>query len=159
MLRPLHLALSLVLMATACAPSVTDDAAALRQIHAQILKAHIDRDPVGWTHLEDDTVTVASRGDVFRAGRQERLAMREQYLGSTRFSVYRDIQEPIVQVSADGSQAWLMAQVEVVAHPVAAATTDSTHTVWAWIELYEKRAGRWLLVGNVSNEKSGAKPS
>ena len=155
-MRSQYFALCLVLVASACAPSVTDDADALRQIHAQILQAHRDRDPLSWTNLEDDTVTVGSRGEVFRAGRQERLAMREQYLGSTRFSVYRDLQEPIVQISADGTQGWLLAQVEVVAHPVAGAAADSSHTVWAWIELYEKRAGRWLLVGNVSNERPGA---
>ena len=31
---------------------------------------------------------------------------------------------------------------------------------WAWIELYEKRGGRWVRVGNVSSQKrTAARPS
>ena len=144
----------------ACTPtaSVVTDHDALRIAHREVLEAHLARDAEAWTALEADTVLVGNRGSVFTSARPERLAMRQRYFLSTRFTVYRDVRAPIIQVARDGSQAWLLANVEVVAHPVTAVPADSTHTVWAWVELYEKRNGRWTMVGNVSNERPGTLP-
>ncbi len=150
--------LLVIVAAAACRPAAGGDADIILGIHERILQAHRARDASAWTDLEADTVVVASRGRIFESPRAERLAIRQQYLGSTRFSVYRDLRPPIVQVARDGSQAWLFANVEVVAHRDTAGATDSTHTIWAWIELYERRGGRWLLVGNVSNERPGPDP-
>lgn len=153
-------ALFAIILLQACAPSDTADAdrEALLRAHSQVLQAHLARDAEAWTALEADTVIVGNRGSVFTSARPDRLAMRRRYFLSTRFSVYRDVQPPIIQVARDGTQAWLLANVEVVAHPVTKATDDSTHTVWAWIELYEKRDGRWVMVGNMSNERPGTVP-
>lgn len=142
----------------ACAPPRADHAAAVVAVHARILQAHRDRDAAAWTALEADSVTVGSRGEWFVSTRADRLTRRENYLRATRFTVYRDVRAPIVRVADDGSLAWLYANVEVVAWPDTAGATDSTHTIWAWIELYERRADRWLLVGNVSNERPGPLP-
>ena len=120
-------------------------------MHAQILQAHRDRDAEAWMALEADTLTVASRGEIFVSPRPERLAQRQHYFEATRFSVYRDLQAPIVRIADDGSLAWLFAQVEIVAHSTSAA--DSSHSTWAWIELYERHGQRWRMVGNVSNER------
>ena len=154
------LALLAVASLVACAPS--DDASAdretIRALHEQVIQAHLARDADAWTALEADTVFVGNRGRVFTSARAERLAMRRQYFASTRFSTYRDLQPPIVHVARDGSQGWLLANVEVVAHPVPPSGADSTRTIWAWVELYEKRAGRWEMVGNVSNERPGTTP-
>ncbi len=154
-LRALYLLAVIALHGCAPTASGVTDREALRSIHRQVLEAHLARDAEAWTALEADTVLVGNRGSVFPSARADRLAMRRRYFLGTRFSVYRDVQAPIIQVSRDGSQAWLMANVEVVAHPVAAVPVDSTHTVWAWVELYEKRNGRWAMVGNVSNERPG----
>ena len=144
----------------ACAPHDTTSAdhEALQALHTQVLQAHLTRDADAWTALEADTVLVGNRGRVFTSLRAERLNMRRRYFGATRFSVYRDLQPPIVQLARDRSQGWVLANVEVIAHSVSVDAADSTHTVWAWIELYEKRAGRWVMVGNVSNERPGATP-
>lgn len=151
--RPLQFLVA-ILLAGCQGPEHT---AALVAIHEQILQAHRDRDAAAWTALEADTVLVGSRGTISVASRAERLERRRGYFRSTRFSVYRDVQPPTVRVSRDGSQGWLLANVEVVAHVESAGRADSTHTVWAWIELYERRDGRWLVVGNVSNERPGSR--
>lgn len=149
-----------VVSTSACGPggSGSGDLETLRSLHARILKAHLERDAEGWTALEGDTVIVGNRGNVFRSGRSERLEMRRRYFNSVRFSAYRDLQPPIIRIARDGSQAWLLANVDVVAHPVSGDVADSTHTVWTWVELYEKRANRWEMVGNVSNERPGSTP-
>ena len=70
--------------------------------------------------------------------------------------MYRDLIDPIVRVSKDGTSGWLIAQVEIMGTRAAGgekANGERTrfHSVWAWIELYEKRDGRWYRVGEVSN--------
>lgn len=142
-------------LAAACGRSGPDHAAAILAIHEQILQAHRDRDAAAWTALEADTLLVASRGVVMQSGRAERLEQRARYLAGTRFTVYRDVTPPLARVSRDGSLGWVMANVEVVAYPDSAGAADSTHTIWAWIELYQRLGGRWLLVGNVSDDRPG----
>jgi hypothetical protein len=57
-----------------------------------------------------------------------------------------------VTVSADGSLGWLIAQVEVIGERKNAdGSSEPINDIFAWIELYEKRSGRWTGVGNVSN--------
>lgn len=153
--RPLLIALLAAISLSGCQPSDADHADAIEAIHAQILQAHRDRNAEAWTALEADTLMVASRGQITRSLRAERLARRQRYLGTTRFSVYRDLEPPIVRVSRDGTMAWLFANVEVVAFPDSLGAVDSTHTIWAWVELHEHRDGHWRLVGNVSNERPG----
>jgi len=136
------------------ADHVAEDEAALLGIHAAVIQAHLDGDAEAWTALETDTVLVGSRGEVFRAGRAERLEGRRAYLGATRFSVYRDLQAPIVRVAGDRSIGWVVAQVGlagVQANAVGGA--DSMAATWAWIETYERVDGRWLMSGNISTAK------
>lgn len=136
-----------------------DAATILLAAHAKVLQAHLDRDPNAWTALEADTVLVGSRGDVFAAGRAERLERRRAYLGRTHFSVYRDLQPPHVHVSQDGTAGWLLAQVEVAGTTDEAGSAPSSfQTVWAWVELYERRGDRWLMTGNVSSERTDPTP-
>lgn len=95
---------------------------------------------------------VASRGEVVRPTLDERRELLGPYLDATECESYRDMVSPMVKVSEDGSLGWVIAQV-------AAAGTQTTGSgerrplefQSAWIELYEKRAGEWLRIGNVSN--------
>jgi hypothetical protein len=61
------------------------------------------------------------------------------------------VTEPIVSVSADGTLGWVVVQVR--ARGVQGDAKEPLAFVSAWIELYEKRKGRWVRVGNVSNFK------
>jgi hypothetical protein len=73
-------------------------------------------------------------------------------LRGVRFAEYVDTVAPVVHVSADGTAGWVIAQVRARGAEVGGARRplqfEST-----WIELYEKRAGGWRRVGNVSNFK------
>jgi len=142
---------------TGCAAQVdhaAEDEAALLAMHAAVLQAHLERDPEAWTALETDTVLVGSRGEVFRAAREERLAMRRRYLGATSFHEYRDLRPPVVRVAGDRSIGWVVAQVGIGGvQENGAGGVDSLSATWAWIETYERVEGRWLMSGNVSTAK------
>ncbi|HEY4612557.1 MAG TPA: hypothetical protein VII11_06205 [Bacteroidota bacterium] len=128
------------------------DREALLNAHESVLEAHRNNDVDIWNSLEAETLVVANRGDIHRAARADREEGRRAYFAEATFSVYRDVQPPLVTVSADGSLGWLIAQVEIVGeYKKADGSSTPINDVWAWIELYEKRSGRWVGVGNVSN--------
>jgi hypothetical protein len=57
-----------------------------------------------------------------------------------------------VTVSRDGTLGWVVVQVEARGvQRTADGTREPIAFVSAWIEMYEKRGGRWFRVGNVSN--------
>ena len=75
----------------------------LRALHEKVMVAH--RQSKVELLLEDEAAdyVVAGRGEVTHpslADRKERLG---SYLGQTKFEVYRDLIEPVVTVSGDGT--------------------------------------------------------
>ena len=103
---------------------------------------------------EPQDYVIASRGAISHPTIDQRRAALGPYLATTRFVEYVDIVAPVVAVSRDGTLGWVIVQVRAAGersdeagakHPIAFES--------AWIELYEKRDGRWFRVGNVSNFK------
>lgn len=130
------------------------DVEALRALHEKVMEAHRQGDVELLLDDESPDYTVASRGEILRptiAQRRERLG---PYLRRTAFAEYKDAAEPVVTVSKDGTLGWVVVQVQ--ARGVQTGTDGKKETiefVSAWIELYEKRSGRWYRTGNVSNFK------
>jgi hypothetical protein len=126
----------------------------LLRLHQGILDAHRHNDLDAWMDTESDDYVMVSQGEVHtpdKVSRRERLA---PYLANTTFRTYEDLVPPIVRISDDATLAWLIAQVHVVGTQHRPNGTDvDFDVVWAWIELYEKRDGRWLRTGNVSNQR------
>lgn len=131
------------------------DLTELLKLHQQMIKAHVEDDVESWLALEADSYTSVNRGEITHPTKADRKAQREPYLDASKFTVYRDLVEPIVKISDDGTLGWLITQVEVEGtQQTTAGETVPFRFVSAWIELYEKRDGRWLCTGNVSNMKS-----
>jgi hypothetical protein len=94
------------------------------------------------------------RMDMFLVTKDERRPSIADYLEAADFETYRDLIDPIVRVSDDGTLGWLVCQVEIVGTRASADGEEGRiDSVWAWIELYEKMEGRWYRTGNVSNMK------
>jgi hypothetical protein len=139
--------------------------AGLRALHETILEAHRAGTVEPWMAIESADYVVANHGRLTTPSLDERRAARTTYLASTRFSVYRDRRPPIVTISDDSTRGWLLAEVEIRGVSTeagggsgggavgdAAAGDAAVAADYAWVELYEKRDGRWRLVGNVSNQ-------
>ncbi len=126
---------------------------ALLVLHEKVLESHRTGDLESWMALEADDYVSANNGAVSFPSTAERKAARETYLGSTTFTVYRDLRPPIVRISRDGTLGWVVAEVEVRGTQVSEGAKTEIEAVWAWIELYEKRSGIWKLVGNVSSRR------
>jgi len=134
-------------------PSNTDVDEMLR-LHSEVLEAHRNDEVDRWLASESDEIIMVSRGEVLFPSKDERKPHIESYLKNTVFEQYEDLIEPIVRVSDDGTLGWLIAQVKIVGtRDNSDGETVPINSVWAWIELYEKKNGRWFRVGNVSNVK------
>ena len=140
-----------------CAPSsrVSSDIDRLRALHEKVIRAH--RQSNVELILEDEApdYVIANRGEVTRPTLEERRQRLGTYLRSTAFQEYRDLTEPVVTISRDGTLGWVVVQIQASGiQTTELGEKEPVEFVSAWIELYEKRDGRWMRVGNVSNFKS-----
>ena len=126
----------------------------LIRLHQAVLQAHLDGDVEALLAAESADYVVANRGEISHPSLEERRSMFSHYLGRTEFTEYRDLTEPIVWVSADGTLGWVIAQVMAKGVQMTAEGPQPLDFISAWIELYEKRDGRWWRTGNVSNFKT-----
>jgi hypothetical protein len=133
--------------------SAADEQALLR-LHEAGLKAHMDRnvDALLATHADD--FVLLNRGEVTSPSKVELRAFLGPYLEATTFEHYRDAVKPIVKVSRDGSLGWVIAQVEARGSSARQGGRQPLEFVVAWIELYEKRSGEWVGIGNASSFKN-----
>jgi hypothetical protein len=132
-----------------------DDRELLLKLHEKVMRAHLQGNVD--LLLEDETpdYVVAGRGEVSRPSLEERRARLGPYLASTTFETYVDMIPPVVRISGDGTLGWVVVQVEAKGeHKTTSGEKQPLEFVSAWIELYEKRDGRWYRTGNVSNFKS-----
>jgi len=124
----------------------------LRSLHDKTMRAHKESNAALLLEDQAPDMLIVNRGAVNRPTLDERRASFGSYLGRTVFSEYRDLLEPIVKVSNDGTLGWVI--VQVAARGVQTdedGTKKPIEFISAWIELYEKRNGRWYGIGNVSN--------
>ena len=131
-----------------------NDKEQLLALHKQVIQFHLDADVDSWLEIETAEYISANRGVISYPTKEERRAGRTPYLQATTFTEYQDVVEPVVKISEDGSLGWVIVQVKVSG--IQKTSDGQEHALAfesAWIELYEKKNGRWLCVGNVSNMK------
>jgi hypothetical protein len=129
------------------------DVVTLKVLHEKVMSAHRASDVEKLLADESEDYVVAGRGAIARPTLADRRARLGAYLSSTKFESYRDLVDPVVQVSEDGTLGWVIVQVEGKGAQNVDGQRKPLEFVSAWIELYEKRGGRWYRVGNVSNFK------
>jgi hypothetical protein len=123
-------------------------------LHQKALDAHLKSDIAMLLEDESDDYVVVSDGEVSNPSKKERESFLGPYLRATRFESYKDLIPPIIQISEDQNLGWVIAQVSAKGiQKKADGSEGKLEFVCAWIELYEKRNGRWLRTGNVSNFK------
>jgi hypothetical protein len=82
-------------------------------LHKASINAHLNKDISFFVQDVSDEFIIVSRGDAQRPSTAETETRFTSYLGNTNFSEYRDLQEPTIGFSKDGSMAWSVAQVKV----------------------------------------------
>lgn len=130
------------------------DVEKILKLHRELIEAHKAKDADKLLAAEPEQIITVNRGEVLFENKSDRIPQFRQYLENTEFEAYRDLIDPIVRVSKDGTLGWLIAQVKVAGtRTYGGGESKSFDNVWAWIELYEKKNGRWYRIGDVSNVK------
>jgi hypothetical protein len=137
-----------------CRASAATDADLLKGLHENVIRAHLQGNVELLLEDEASDYVLASLGTVTRPTLEERRGRLGPYLRRTVFHEYRDAVDPIVSVSVDGTLGWVVVQVEARGlQTMGDGRKEPVEFASAWVELYEKRKGKWLRVGNVSNFK------
>jgi hypothetical protein len=151
-LRVMLVALTLTLAGCQASPDPEALRADILGLHKALIDAHLNKDVDFFVQdISEDYLSV-SRGEIRAPTVAEIRATFDSYLNNTTFTEYRDLREPIVGYSKDGSIAWSIVQVRVAGR---SAMSDGPErefdSTWAWITLYERQGDRWIRLGEVSS--------
>ncbi len=147
-----------LLLLTMVACQERPDAEALRaeilELHRSFIKAHLDKDAAYIARFTAPDYVSVSDGRVERMNARQMEARLSDYLGATRFREYRDLAEPVIGVSRDGSLAWAIVQVRTAAtQTLPDSSTHSYDVAWAWMTLYRREDGTWSRIADVSTKR------
>ncbi len=151
---------SLVLLLSAAVPAhaaestgpASADERRILALHEAGLKAHMDGNIDALLANQADDFLLVDRGEVSSLSKQDRRDFLGPYLASTKFEFYRNRVPPLVKVSQDGTLGWVAAQIEARGESVGPdGQARAIEAVFAWIELYERRAGEWVSIGNATS--------
>jgi len=123
-------------------------------LHKKTIEAHWNKD-VGFfiKDISEDYMSVGS-GELRNPTKEEITSQFSNYLNNTTFTEYRDLREPIINFSNDGSIAWSVVQVKVAGKRIMNDRSERDFDdTWAWITLYRREGDKWIRLGEVSNRK------
>jgi len=136
--------------------SATPDLEAIKQeiigLHRADIQAHLNGDVEHLVQGQSRDFTSVHSGEVRRPTPEETRAALTRYLGNTTFTEYRDLQEPVIGVSPDGSTAWSIVQVKVAGHR-GGAPGPSIDFTCAWVTIYRRQGDAWKRVVEASTFK------
>ncbi len=123
-------------------------------LHKKTIEAHWNKD-IGFfvKDISEDYMSVSS-GEIRNPTKEEITSQFSNYLNNTIFTEYRDLREPIINFSKDGSIAWSVVQVKVAGKRIMDDRSERDFDdTWAWITLYKRQGDKWIRLGEVSNRK------
>ncbi len=136
--------------------STTPDLEAIKReilsLHRADIQAHLDGDVEHLVQGQSPDFTSVHSGEVRRPRPEETRTALTRYLDNTAFTEYRDLREPVIGVSPDGSTAWSIVQVKVAGHR-ANATGPSIDFTCAWVTIYNRQGDVWKRVVEASTFK------
>jgi hypothetical protein len=153
---PFHLLLLLGLTACGAGPDLAADRAELLRMHELGRTAHLEKRADLLVASFADSFLNISRGAVALRGPKESQTRFQAYLDRSSFQEWDDLASPLIRISPDGQMAYKVVQKSVrLVAPDSAGVPRPEHTIFAWVELYEKRDGKWTLMGVASTDRPG----
>jgi len=124
----------------------------LRSFHLDLIKAHLEKDLDFFVKDISDDYFSVSGAEIRHPSRTEILDRFDYYLGRTTFKEYRDLEEPLIRISRDGSLGWSIVRVKIAGDQEQpdGSTADLDFTC-AWITLFERQGDKWIRMGEVSS--------
>jgi hypothetical protein len=152
------LRLLLLLSLGACGPGQKPDAdrAELLRLHQLAQTAHLEKRPELLVASFADSFLDISRGKVNVRTPAESRASFQAYFDESTFLEWADLAPPLIRISPDGQMAHVIVQKRVRLTAIDSTGVQRPEdTIFAWVELYEKRSGKWTLMGVASTDRPG----
>lgn len=150
--------LLLLLGIAACSsrPDVAADRAELLRRHELTRTAHHEKRADLLVASFADSLLSIAHWDVTLRSRADNLRRFQSYLDRVTFQEWDDLAPPRIRVSPDGQMAYVVVQKSVrLTSADSAGVPQAEHTIFAWVEIYEKRNGRWTLTAVASTDRPG----
>ncbi|MFX1511498.1 MAG: hypothetical protein ACFFCQ_02825 [Promethearchaeota archaeon] len=123
-------------------------------LHKKLIDAHWDKNVNFFIQNLSNNYLSVSNGDIRTPTKGEIRAQFTNYLNNTTFEEYKDLREPIIGFSKDGSMAWSIVQVKVKGRrTMDDGSARDLDFICAWITLYERQGEKWIRLGEVSTFK------
>jgi len=123
-------------------------------LHKTTIEAHWKKDINFFTKDISENYFSVGNGEIQKKTKKEITEQFTNYLNNTTFSEYRDLQEPIIGFSKDGSLAWSIVKVKIVGNrKMNDGAERELDFICVWITLYEKPGDTWIRLGEVSSFK------
>lgn len=138
-------------------PRIADMAELLR-LHEQQKTAHLTYNAELFVEMFAENLTQLQRGNSVTRTKAENLARFKTYFAGFKFSEWEDTRPPVIKISKDGTMATKIVQKSVKGTYKNEKGEDQTdHTIFAWLEVWEKIDGRWKVSTVASTERTGDK--
>ena len=123
-------------------------------LHKALIDAHWNKDVDFFTKDISENYFSVGNGEIHRPAKDETTEQFTNYLNNTTFSEYKDLQDPVIGFSKDGSVAWSVVQVRVAGIRTMDNESDRDFDyTFAWITLYARHDDWWIRLGEASNYK------
>ena len=125
------------------------DEVGVYRLHRNLLAAHCVGDAARMAALSAPDVISANRGEIASTSNAELEERFASLFAALDYTEYHDLSDPVVEVSGDGTVAWIA--VSTRGKGTVRATEQPFDDQWAWIMTARKIDGRWLHSANASS--------
>ena len=123
----------------------------LLRLHKTDREAHFKTDVDLLQQSSPEEFIAVSGGKIHRTDKATERKQFEGYFRGAKYHEWDDVEEPIIRISKDGSMAWMITRIRVKRTQKDAAGEETERKfIYAGIMTYEKKAGKWVRVANVS---------
>jgi hypothetical protein len=147
------------LLLVACASPSVDleaDRTKLLRMHQLARTAHLEKRADRMVASFDDSIRFVAAGEVTVTSPAENQARLQAYFDRSTFQAWDDIAPPILRISPDARMAYKIVQKRVrLTAPDSSGRPVAEDVVYAWVEMYEKPADRWVLMAVASTDRPG----
>lgn len=138
-------------------PRIADMAELLR-LHEQQKTAHLTYNAELFIEMFAENLTQIQRGNSVTRTKGENLARFKQYFSGFKFQEWEDMAPPVIKISKDGTLATISVKKSVKGtYKNEKGEDEADHTIFAWLEVWEKIDGKWKVSTVASTERSGPK--
>ncbi|MFX1251935.1 MAG: nuclear transport factor 2 family protein [Promethearchaeota archaeon] len=123
-------------------------------IHKKFIDAHLNKNIEFFVQNMSEDYMSVSNGEIRTQTAEEIRLQMTNYLNNTVFSEYKNLREPIIEFSKDGSIAWAIFQIKVKGRRTMDDGSErDLDFICAYSSLFERQDDKWIRLWDVSTFK------